>query len=73
MNKGRCKMAAVYRVTDRKCATRRWWNGVRAIDFRANQPYYVKVANSNAACMARNNGAASAATVCAKWSRWEKI
>ena len=66
-------MAAVYRVTDRKCATCRWWSGVRAVEFRANQPYYVKVANANATCMARGNGSASAATTCSRWTAWEKL
>ncbi len=65
-------MAAVYRITEKKCATCRWWNGERGVEFRANQPYYVKVGNSSSTCIARN-GAASAATVCPKWARWEKI
>ena len=29
-------MAAVYRIEERKCATCRWWNGERGIEFRAN-------------------------------------
>ena len=66
-------MSAVYRITEKKCATCRWWNGERGIEFRANQPYYVKVGDSNSTCMAKSNGAASAATVCPKWTRWEKI
>ena len=66
-------MSAVYRVTDKKCATCRWWNGERGIEFRANQPYYVKVGNPNSTCSARGNGAASAATVCPRWTLWEKL
>ena len=42
-------------------------------NFRANKPFYVKVGNSNSTCMAKSNGPASAATVCPKWTRWEKI
>ena len=66
-------MSAVYRIEEKKCATCRWWNGERGIDFRANKPFYVKVGNSNSTCMAKSNGPASAATFCPKWTRWEKI
>lgn len=66
-------MAAVYRVTEKKCATCRWWNGERSIDFRANQPFYVKVGNSNSTCMAKSSGSVSAATYCPKWAKWEKL
>ncbi|MBR4653639.1 MAG: hypothetical protein IKO72_09780 [Kiritimatiellae bacterium] len=36
-------MSAVYRVEEKKCATCRWWNGERGVEFRANKPFYVKV------------------------------
>ena len=66
-------MSAVYRIEEKKCATCRWWNGARGIEFRANKPFYVKVGNSSSTCMAKSNGPASAATTCPKWTRWEKI
>jgi len=67
-------MSAVYRIADKKCATCRWWNGERVVDFNGgSRPVYVKVGNSNAACSAKNNGPASAATVCPRWMRWEKL
>lgn len=66
-------MSAIYRVTDKKCATCRWWNGARSVEFRGNVPYYVKAESVNATCMARGNGAASASTVCSKWSKWERL
>ena len=66
-------MSAVYRVTDKKCATCRWWNGSRSVEFRANAPYYVKVENSSSTCAAKSNTSASAATVCPKWAVWEKL
>ena len=66
-------MSAEYRIEERKCATCRWWNGGRGVEFRMNRPYYVKVGNSNSTCMAKSNGQASAATICPKWMRWEKI
>ena len=66
-------MSAVYRIEEKKCATCRWWNGERGIEFHMNRPFYVKVGNSNSTCMAKSNGPASAATTCPKWTRWEKI
>ena len=44
-----------YRVTEKKCATCRWWQGARGIEMRANQPYYVKVEVAPAPCMALGN------------------
>jgi len=67
-------MSAVYRIADKKCATCRWWNGERTVDFNGgSRPVYVKVGNSNATCSAKNNGPASAATTCPRWTRWEKL
>ena len=34
---------ATYRITEKKCATCRWWTGQRTVEFRANKPFYVKV------------------------------
>jgi len=66
-------MSAVYRVTQKKCATCRWWNGERGIETRCNQPFYVKVNNSNSTCMAKNNTSSSAVNYCPRWAKWEKI
>ena len=66
-------MSAVYRIEEKKCATCRWWNGDRVVEFRANRPFYVKVGKPSSTCMARSNGPASAATTCPRWARWEKI
>ena len=44
---------ASYRVTDRKCATCRWWSGRRMVEFRANKPFYVKVDAEAADCLAQ--------------------
>jgi len=68
------KMSAVYRITEKKCATCRWWNGGRQVDFNGgSNPVYVKVGNSNATCVAKSNVSASAATNCPRWMRWEKL
>ena len=67
-------MAAVYRVTEKKCATCRWWNGERAVDFNGgSRPTYVKVEDSASTCAAKSNYPASAATVCPRWVKWEKL
>ena len=67
-------MSANYRLTEKKCATCRWWNGERGINFNGgSRPQYVKVENSNSTCAAKNNSPASAATSCPRWTRWEKI
>ena len=44
---------AVYKITEKKCATCRWWDGQRTIEFRANKPFYVKVDAEAADCMAQ--------------------
>lgn len=67
-------MSANYRLTEKKCATCRWWNGERSINFNGgSRPQYVKVENSNSTCSAKSNGPASAATCCPRWMIWEKI
>ena len=66
-------MAAVYRIEEKKCATCRFWNGERQLEFRANKPFYVKVGYSNSTCVAKSDGTSSAATYCSKWLRWEKL
>ena len=43
---------AVYRITEKKCATCRWWQGSRMVEFRNNQPYYVSVDAASMSCMA---------------------
>ena len=44
------------------------------VDFNGgSRPVYVKVGGTNGACQAKSNGPASAATVCPRWTRWEKL
>ena len=64
---------AVYRVTEKKCATCRWWQGGRGIEVRNYQPYYVKVVAEPASCMALSGQQKTPATVCPKWMKWEKL
>ena len=73
-NKERKKdMAATYNITGKHCATCRYWNGERGIEFCGNRPYRVKVGNTTSTCMAKSNTRASAGTVCSRWAQWEKI
>ncbi len=64
---------SVYRVTEEKCATCRWWQGARGIEMRNYQPFYVKVAAAPSACMALNGQAKTPATTCPRWSKREKL
>jgi len=66
-------MSAVYRIGEKKCATCRWWNGERGIEFIGNKPYYVKIVNYHSTCMAKHNGPATATSICPRWQNWEKI
>ena len=65
-------MAAVYRINEKKCATCRWWQGARAIEFRGTAPFYVKVEGSGP-CAAWGNASKTPATSCSRWSLWEKL
>ena len=64
---------AVYRVTEKKCATCRWWQGTRGVELRGYQPYYVKVDAGPAPCMALNGQTRTPATTCPRWAKWEKL
>ena len=64
---------AVYRVAEKKCATCRWWQGERAVEFRALSPTYVKVVAAPAPCMALGNQPKTPAITCSRWSKWEKL
>ena len=63
---------ATYRITEKKCATCRWWSGRRTVEFRANKPFYVQVDAEAADCMAQKRNPTPGG-YCPKWSVWEKI
>ena len=63
----------VYRITEKKCATCSFWSGVRAIDFRANKPFYVKANTGHADCIVQKGKKTTASTQCLKWQLWEKL
>ena len=64
---------AVYRVTEKKCATCRWWQGIRGVELRGYQPYYVKVEAGPAPCMALSGQQRTPTTTCPRWAKWEKL
>ena len=66
-------MTAAYRTTEKKCATCRWWNGGRCVEFRANEPFYVQADSQPAPCSAKGNAKTTAANTCLRWSPWEKL
>ena len=64
---------AVYRVSEKKCATCRWWQGARSVELRGYQPYYVKVEAGPAPRMALKGKQKSAATTCPRWRKGENL
>ena len=64
---------ATYRLTEKKCGTCRWWQGVRGVELRGYVPFYVKAVSAPAPCMALNGQARTPANVCPRWSKWEKL
>ena len=64
---------AVYRATEKKGATCRWWQGARGIEMRGYQPFYVKVDAAPAAYMALNGQTKTPAMVYPRWTKWEKL
>ena len=64
---------ATYRAAEKKCATCRWWQGMRTVEFRILSPNYVRVDAKPALCMALNGQQKTPATSCSRWSKWEKL
>lgn len=62
-----------FSVTDCKCATCRFWDGERSIDFVANKPRYIKAAATPANCLAQPGRVARHIDRCPKYIRWEKL
>ena len=63
---------AVYKITEKKCATCRWWDGWRSVELRANKPFYVKVDAEAAECSVQKR-TPTPGDCCPKWMIWEKI
>ena len=64
---------AVFSVTDQKCATCRFWDGERTIQFSANKPRYVKAVAVSSKCIAQTGRSARHVDRCPKYVRWEKL
>ena len=64
---------SAYRVTEKKCATCCWWQGRRGVEIRGREPFYVKVENVPAPCMALNGQMRTPVNNCFRWSKWEKL
>lgn len=62
-----------FSVTDTKCATCRFWDGERTIDFVAYKPRYIKAVAGPATCIAQNGRIARHVDRCPKYMRWEKL
>ena len=58
-------------LTDRKCATCRWWHGERDIIFFNKKPFKVECANSGDCLSKRARRAYSLS--CPIWKQWERL
>ena len=59
-------------ITDKKCATCRWWQGNREIFFWNKKPFKVECDNTGD-CPALKASNKSAASSCSHWVKWEKL
>ena len=70
---GRMPAHAVFSVTDKKCATCRFWNGVRSITFNKLKPRYVKAEATPAVCLVQSGRKTKHVDHCSKFMIWEKL
>lgn len=64
---------ASYRITERKCATCRWWDGARRVKFSGTSPCYVEAESGAFPCIAFRSKKTTAATTCSRYERWERL
>lgn len=63
-----------YRVTERKCATCRYWEAAdRRVTFTKDKPTYVICPVGNCRCLAQGNRTSRATDHCVRWALWEKL
>lgn len=58
-------------ITDKRCATCRWWPGTREVKFMSQRPFKVKT-DGNARCQAKGT-TCSGGNACSRWAKWEKL
>ena len=58
-------------LTDQKCATCRWWQGARDIQFWNKKPFKVEC-DAKGDCMAIKTPRAYSSS-CPRWVAWEKL
>ena len=58
-------------LTDKKCATCRWWQGTRDIQFWNKKPFKVEC-DAKGDCMAIK-GPRPYSSTCPRWVAWEKL
>lgn len=58
-------------LTDKKCATCRWWQGYRDFFFFNKKPFKVEC-DAKGACIAIR-GIRSYYSSCPRWVRWERL
>lgn len=63
---------AMFRVKEQKCATCRFWQGYREVEFRGRELFYVKAEAKPAPCMATKAQKTPNGT-CFRFAAWEKL
>ena len=59
-------------ITERRCATCRWWPGEREITFLSQRPFKVQ-STGNARCQAKGISVSGGQSHCSKWTKWERL
>ena len=62
-----------YKVTDKKCATCNFYQGVRRIGLQAYKPFYVFADVGDTPCLANVKRNVSANGRCPAWQKWVSI
>jgi len=63
----------IHRIDQHCCASCRWWNGSRTIDFNGGStPRYIKAEVGLFDCLAHKSKR-TAATSCPRFMKWERL
>lgn len=62
-----------FNVTNKTCATCKWWCGAREVTFAVNSPLHVKADTAPAKCMATPTLPRGPGASCPRYQRWEKL
>lgn len=64
---------STYKITDKKCATCNFYQGVRRFGLQANKPYYIYADSGSTICLANPKRKTSSVNRCLAWQKWVSI